>query len=1163
MFRTTRRVLGNISNRGGPIPSSQQGDRSQTSPASTASCPGNCGSTRIGPQPSASIRRRQFSKQYGDLSRLRPVSPPLPTPTQHQDSPLLSPGKYIEDIPSQFHVEGTASQQESNLRIGDYSTQSQSHAATKPLPSTPVSKVSAPSTLSALRLMSHECTNKCDYETRPLPLTPTRATEDADDSGGRAYQRNENYTSSLYHHEKAPILQTSSIRKAKPYKHQSSPIQAQSLGHDEWYHPADVFVPIHQTFPPLGGQELSAILGLGFIHAAPPVDHLSISTTWKGLNWFDAEQLLRIHQTFRTTVNSLLANQVAELQKSLDRPSKGFGLTAFTPLDGILRRRCSLSWSLLVCTMKRSLGFVNRDDETRSGDIDLLYLYLSTVDCFQFDEGNESRGGSIDFILKHHENVTVPLLQPVVEATWLPDYLSFPGVSLFPREGEQLVIVPFYRNHANCGLRRFQDGISYGLGTELPWLEWDQTMSGWKGIIPRYSEIRDAEDDKYGKVYRTNRVGGDTIVNLLRIDVMATRRETLHSGVQVERIVRARLTIKVKPCWARDRTVSNISQGQLIESLKDNNPPSPVFEENQDDVGSSCDNNSSEQAGGVFLGRVTPSMNHWASRSQQFEQEVMSKVRDGQCPSVKTYPETDSKKSHPRGVDMITDVLAQYGPVGLVAESKAPMVHDTDIQAYPMAISRVMEKFNTHRFANPSTPARHLRRSNFSYARRRDHKSSSTSALTDQHAGFSANIQASMSVTKRTHELSASENPASPVLERTPLEELRRLPQRPITPQSTIGAFSDCSFRQREIHVQPASAELFAIAQTLHHQPTDRKRVTTGSFEHSPAKRMREVSDYTMHSSNDSGYCSDNASQSAYQSTRDTSKPDESDDLSLTPTSPVALMDRYAVFAGHRSGAVMNSDEALHSSRASRVSSSRDPYNDACIQQEQCLLLRNALREAEGCSSPRERKDIYEALKRSMQDSERMSHERLGIHLSQAFTDSEATDIDWSSDNGVATRDEIAETVSNNHEGTESLQSSSSHELSPHNETYRRCLAVSTHVGTGKDETESEYSYQSESSDFIEHPSFTSDSSAPVSREHNASKSTCGTSKVPENRSTPLMGFFGAGPTARGRNIVRGPRVQPRSTGTPRRSVGPKCYGCEARGSGRLENGEVKSGAVW
>ena len=811
--------------------------------------------------------------------------------------------------------------------------------------------------------------------------------------------------------------------------------------------------------------------------------------------------------------------------------------------------------------MKRSLGLVNRDDETKSGDIDLLYLYLSTVDCFQFDEGNEFRGGSIDFILKYHAIAIAPSLQLVVEATWLPDYLSFPGVSLFPREGEQLVIIPFYRKHANCGLRRYQDDdITYSLGTQLRWLEWDRTVSGWKGIIPRYSEIRDAEDEKYGKVYRTNRVGGDTIVNLLRIDVMAIRKETLHSGVQVERTVRARLTIKVKPCWARDRTSSNVSQGQLIEPLNVDNPQYSVSEDNLGhDVGSPCHSKSSEHAGGVFLGRVTPSMNHWSSRSQRFEQEVMSKVRDGESRSAEQCLDIESKKSHSQGVETITDVLAQYG---LVNESKNPMVYDADIRAYPMAMARVMEQYNPHSFASPHTSARRIRRSNFSYARRRDHRSSSASALTDQYSEFLANVQASMSATKRAHELSASENPALPVVLRSPLEELQRLPQRQITPQTT-GTLSDCGFRQRDIPVQPASAELFAIAQTLHHQPTDRKRVTSATFEQSPAKRIRDASGYTMDSSDDSGYCSDHASLSACQSTPNTSRLDENDDMSLTPRSPVTLMDRYVVLASRQSSAVMDSDEAIGSSRTSPVSDSRDPYSDPCIQREQILFLRNALRETEGCSSPRERKEIYEALKRSMQDSERLSHERLGIHLSRDFTDSEVGDIDSSSDNGTDIQDEMATTVSNNREGTESRQSSSSHE---HNETYRRRLGLGLsahHSLASRDETNSEYSYQSQSSDFVEHPSFTSDSSAPAPREKNVSSSSESASRVSENRSTPLMGLFGAGPIARGRNVVRGPRAQPRSMGPPRRIAGPRCYGCEAKDTGRLENGEVKSGALW
>ena len=51
--------------------------------------------------------------QYGDLSHLRPVTPPLHRPGQHEDRPILSPGQYVDDVPSKFYTEdGTVDNKE-------------------------------------------------------------------------------------------------------------------------------------------------------------------------------------------------------------------------------------------------------------------------------------------------------------------------------------------------------------------------------------------------------------------------------------------------------------------------------------------------------------------------------------------------------------------------------------------------------------------------------------------------------------------------------------------------------------------------------------------------------------------------------------------------------------------------------------------------------------------------------------------------------------------------------------------------------------------------------------------------------------------------------------------------------------------------------------------
>lgn len=1177
-------MLGNISNRGGRTPSSQQGEKDKNSPIPSTPVARN--NVKTESKSSASIRHRQFSKPYGDLSQLRPVSPPLNTAVLHRDNPVLSPGKYIEDMPSKFS-EGDAGQRASNTLENYQREQDTSTTATQPLASQsvafqPVLAVSFRCELSERKLIRQQNACKHDYETRPLPPLPAETTAAMGDLEDNLHQRNPDTARPFYRCEGVSSPQ---VYNPKLRKHHYRPIRIQNLGHDEWCQPADVFLPIEITYPPLSGQDLSEVQGLGYIHAAPPIDHLGTCTTWKGLTLIDAEQLLRIHQTFRITVNYLLAGQVADLIQSYNSASWSTAHADFNSSDLIHRRRCHVSWEQLLVTMKSSLGCFEQQEENRSRFIDMLYLYLSTVDCFQFDEDNGSDSASISFILRYCETNTAPLLQPVVEATWLPDYLSIRSVEMYPREGEQLVIVPVYQNHADCGLSRWQDAIRYSSRTNLPWLKWDHTVSGWKGIIPRFSEIRDSKDQRYGSVCRTNRAGRHAIVNLLRIDIVAFRAEVSDSGIRVERTIRVRLTIKVRPCWATDRVLSNVSQphsthpnkGEIVKSLSKEDTTGHT-------IGSPFSNTPDEQVASVVQGRITPSMNHWSSRAHQFEKEVMSKVRNEENKLVAKYLDGDSRQSHSSRVETITEVLERYG---LSGKPKTEMDFDTDIQAYPVTMPRVVQYHPSHMFGNPYATVRHNRVSRNRVRRNRgsacssgsarssttgqSHRSSSTSVFPDPYTSFLSRMQASVSATRRMRGDSTQEDPSSPIAEQargSSLEVLQRLPPRQSTPQSTARTASEYSFGDRERRIQPASAELFAIAQTLHHQPQIRKRARGTSFEQSPMKRTREDCGETATAVVDSGYMSDSASISAYPSPPVTSALDEGDDRSTAATSPVTTRTRFDVLTSRVSSGFTDSNEATESCDTSRVSSNYNPYNDPQIQHEQSFM-RDAIREieADGPVSPQERKDLYEALKRSMQDSERLSHERLGIHLSQDFTDSEATDNDISSNIGTDFQEELAKIAENNHEGTESCQSSISRRVSLHNQTYLRCLASGTHsaLNVRDFELDTDSEYQSDSSDFVDDPSHNSDSSPPGPKEHEDQKRSESTLKAGEDRPMPLMGFFGAGPAARGRlGPIRGPRSQPRSRGVQRRGPLPKCFGCEVRDQGnRLGNGEVKSGSPW
>lgn len=196
----------------------------------------------------------------------------------------------------------------------------------------------------------------------------------------------------------------------------------------------------------------------------------------------------------------------------------------------------------------------------------LLRFFLASCDCLVDIERTGFQNTAIDLRFQYSQTL-VPEgpTKLAVEAGWNPDFLTFEQLTIFPREGHELRIIPRYNSNAVFRIDGQHTDLRYSLETPLPWLTWDDQMQGFKGVVPMYSEIRGI-DSKFGKVYRPGRVGPHAVVNQLRIELKAMFTECCPPSLRLERTVRTRLTLKVLPWYALDSVVApdNESVGPIM-----------------------------------------------------------------------------------------------------------------------------------------------------------------------------------------------------------------------------------------------------------------------------------------------------------------------------------------------------------------------------------------------------------------------------------------------------------------------------------------------------------------------------------------------------------------------------------------------------------------------
>jgi len=322
---------------------------------------------------------------------------------------------------------------------------------------------------------------------------------------------------------------------------------------------SDLYGPVIRAYPAEDGRAAGSATTLDYLKLRPPVEHIDVCTTWKGLSLTEAELWFQLNRIFKTCLENLIADQLQEQdqefrqQQSRSAPNVVKSSATFTFCCRSDFSRTKLSESmirLLQSSQDYILGFQTSDLKK------LLRFFLTSCDYLVDIERTGSQNTAIDLRFQYSQPL-VPQGPPklAVEAGWSPDFLTFEQLTIVPREGHELRIVPRYNSNAVFRIDGQHTDLRYSLETPLPWLTWDDQIQGFKGVVPMYSEIR-GMDSKFGKVYRPGRVGPHAVVNQLRIELKAMFTECYQPSLRLERTVRTRLTLRVIPWYALDSAIA-------------------------------------------------------------------------------------------------------------------------------------------------------------------------------------------------------------------------------------------------------------------------------------------------------------------------------------------------------------------------------------------------------------------------------------------------------------------------------------------------------------------------------------------------------------------------------------------------------------------------------
>lgn len=329
--------------------------------------------------------------------------------------------------------------------------------------------------------------------------------------------------------------------------------------------PLDFCVPVTRFHPGDENQRREALHGDTSRSLA--VEHIDVSTAWNGLSDVDANELFRVHRAFVSTLEKMLANELWQIYQRLQQQDSAGNIRPIHTLfsTGIVRG-ISFCRDQLVSEMADAL--YSSQENVAKAKSGFLRLYLVATDALVQHHGDGPRDTSITIRVRCD-----PLSlrsHPVVDAAWVPDSLMFEGLDEFPLEGQRFSIVPRYYSKSAFRPNPFPKNVRYFIESESPksplsWLAWDNEIAGFKGIVPFYSEVNGYNRN----LASMHRNPCESISNTLKIIVQAVLVDDNGSTIRYERILRARLTIKVIPWYANNDSRETKESSRLPKAYQD------------------------------------------------------------------------------------------------------------------------------------------------------------------------------------------------------------------------------------------------------------------------------------------------------------------------------------------------------------------------------------------------------------------------------------------------------------------------------------------------------------------------------------------------------------------------------------------------------------------
>lgn len=897
--------------------------------------------------------RRRPSTSYGNLSNLRPRSPSLNVPQSQHKGLRLSPGKYIEDTPFDFYTDAIPSAQIEQMQT-------------------------APSA------------NSVGGKTEVGPPVPPVCARLLCFGEANCAQHFESLDNKL-------ALELQFHRDLPPH------FRIGGLPRIAWTGVKDVYLPVIQPYISPFGHDSPAMRSLAFVHDAEPVEHIDLCTIWKGLTFIEAHNVFRIHQVFEQTISYSVSGQLTNPQWESLEISRIFDGDRGNNMPVNHRQRLQLDTQKLASDIASRLASEGRlvGDEAQIPLNRLIDLYVAKSDCLIVNNPDDPHYGAIDVLIRYPKPIAAsPSPTPSIEAGWYPEYLAFTGLDFRPHEGQELTIIPHYCSSSFSGTLGCHVETRFYLEAPFSWLEWDGRISGWRGIVPVFSEVRDGEDDSnFGKVYRAGRVGPYAIINLLRIEVKAVRIERLGS-LCIERTLRARLTIKVLPFWSKGFTPSpqflpmQSTKGQRIASATQRRFSRAI---------SGCSLLESVLEPSIYVSpkpaipserlevhpkdRRFPSQGFGATQLLPSDQLVMRKVRKESNLECLDFTFTDNSHTEAPAAQQS---LERSGP------PKPRPSPQKDLEAFASSVKLALYGNGTRlngRSSNCQSFVNKTSAGSASFGRSDKQSQLWQNLLKDFHGSMASmkkghspkNLLVPVSFTSASAPTIAVEHAAAE-------GSLRR--------NITLGSEAhteDQSVFQQGGSIHHTSAEIFALAESLHKLPpsleqSPRKRSRGASFEDSPVKKTREHVDEKRPVNN-----------SSLENTKDdgtvvpATPPCIDDNSSSLSSGSPSISRKHHELPTMRKDSMFGTDTDIESedSQKSAVSSTHemdfDSYDDPKLRKEQNLLWdilskKRAHRGDEEKLSAEERKQIFEATKQSWATEERRQSARLGINFSEAFS---------------------------------------------------------------------------------------------------------------------------------------------------------------------------------